>query len=509
MVKVMLVDDEPLILEGLKNIINWESFGFKVVSIASHGKEAIEKYKANPADLVITDVKMPNMGGLELIKALKAENNEVKSIVLSGFQEFDYVKKGLELGIENYLLKPVDQEELLLSLKGVKEKINNTLIQQKSSLVMRDQGLWRWINGQMSFDDLRQRLSFYTGMDITFPINIGLLKIECQQSSEILINRLQKEMEKREKTIAVVSPLGHMFFLWCGIDEDKLKEEIADLKKRLKKDTEKGEYILVYSKKVKEPEKIHDAFKEIEMASELKMLLPKQEHKNIDYIYFKESKNVKEEHTYLSNHLSQEIIEKITEGEYDLVEKELGKTFDYYNSQNLKVIVKSILLELLFFIKNNFFLQLEHEQYVKKVHAILNLQSVEEAKITLTHCIELLETSKIEDKSKHSPIIETILKHIHQNYAEDMSLKTLGALYHISPIYLGQLFQKEVNYSFTKYLNSVRIKKAKEYLLNSYEKAGSIGNKVGYADPAYFYKQFKKQEKMTPSQWRKKYTKTG
>jgi two-component system response regulator YesN len=84
-----------------------------------------------------------------------------------------------------------------------------------------------------------------------------------------------------------------------------------------------------------------------------------------------------------------------------------------------------------------------------------------------------------------------------------MSLKTLGSIFHINPIYLGQLFQKEVNCSFTKYLNKLRIEKSKKLLLNSYEKAGAIGKKVGYTDATYFYKQFKKLEGLTPSEWKK------
>ena len=112
MYKVMLADDENLILQGLENIIEWEELGLEIVNKASNGQEAIDKFKENPVDIVVTDINMPQVTGLELLKELKKINSDVKFIILSGYDDFSYAKKAIELGVENYILKPIDEEEL-------------------------------------------------------------------------------------------------------------------------------------------------------------------------------------------------------------------------------------------------------------------------------------------------------------------------------------------------------------------------------------------------------------
>ncbi|SHE72498.1 response regulator [Clostridium fallax] len=125
MCKVMLVDDEKLILNGLLNIIDWDSIGLKVTETANDGQEAYEKYKKNPVDIIITDITMPKLTGLQLIEKLKNEGCEnTKFIILSGYDDFSYAKKAIYLGIENYILKPIDEEELEKTLITVVNKIN-------------------------------------------------------------------------------------------------------------------------------------------------------------------------------------------------------------------------------------------------------------------------------------------------------------------------------------------------------------------------------------------------
>ena len=122
MYKVMLADDENLILQGLENIIEWEELGLEIVNKASNGQEAIDKFKENPVDIVVTDINMPQVTGLELLKELKKINSDVKFIILSGYDDFSYAKKAIELGVENYILKPIDEEELEKTLKNTINK---------------------------------------------------------------------------------------------------------------------------------------------------------------------------------------------------------------------------------------------------------------------------------------------------------------------------------------------------------------------------------------------------
>lgn len=124
MYNVLLVDDEKLILEGLKNIIDWEELNLKISDTAENGEEALSKFKQNPADIVITDIMMPKMNGLNLIKEIKAIDNNIKFIILSGYDDFCYTKQAIKLNIENYILKPINEDELLETLKNTILKLN-------------------------------------------------------------------------------------------------------------------------------------------------------------------------------------------------------------------------------------------------------------------------------------------------------------------------------------------------------------------------------------------------
>src|SRR4051794_8645973 len=124
MYKVFIADDEPFIIEGLYDIVDWSELGMEIVGQAENGLEAMEALKRIPADILITDISMPKMNGLDLIRATRSFQPDLKIIVLSGYDEFAYLKEGMALGIENYLLKPINLEEFKATLHTIAEKLN-------------------------------------------------------------------------------------------------------------------------------------------------------------------------------------------------------------------------------------------------------------------------------------------------------------------------------------------------------------------------------------------------
>jgi two-component system, response regulator YesN len=122
MLKALIVDDEEDIREGLRDIINWERYGFSVEAIAEDGMAALQLYERTKFDLIVTDIKMPRMDGLELAEQIKKIDPHVRILIVSGYDEFSYAKKALKFGIENYLLKPVDTEELEVELTSIRRQ---------------------------------------------------------------------------------------------------------------------------------------------------------------------------------------------------------------------------------------------------------------------------------------------------------------------------------------------------------------------------------------------------
>ena len=111
MKKVMLVEDEELILQGVRYIIDWEEISMEVTAMAHNGREALEMYKENPVDIIVTDVEMPFMNGLKLLGEIRKLSSRTRCIILSGYDEFEYARTALKLDVEEYILKPIDEEQ--------------------------------------------------------------------------------------------------------------------------------------------------------------------------------------------------------------------------------------------------------------------------------------------------------------------------------------------------------------------------------------------------------------
>jgi len=121
--KVLIADDEPVIRQGLKKIVNWNILGFKIVGEAENGIEALDKVHKLDPDLCVIDIRMPGMDGLELISEIRKSKSEIKIIILTGYPEFEYAQKAISLGVQSYILKPVDPQILKDELTKIYEDL--------------------------------------------------------------------------------------------------------------------------------------------------------------------------------------------------------------------------------------------------------------------------------------------------------------------------------------------------------------------------------------------------
>lgn len=166
---VLLVDDEPLIVEGMQSIIDWNANHMQIADTARNGVEALAKLDGLSVDLVITDIMMPQMTGLELIREIKVRSPLTKFIILSGYEEFNYVREGITLGVENYLLKPVNIDELEATIKHMQhdwecEEIRQIQMDQ-SWRILRNNILQRWANETIDAKEFRERAAAGNPLD--------------------------------------------------------------------------------------------------------------------------------------------------------------------------------------------------------------------------------------------------------------------------------------------------------------------------------------------------------
>lgn len=182
---ILIVDDEPLILEGLRSVIEWEDYGLRIAGQAGNGEEALEfLHRHNEAiDILITDITMPKLTGLELIQQIKCFDSKMRFIILSGYEQFEYLKAGMSLGIENYILKPINIKELESTIEQIVEVLNQEDVEQfhakEDQQVLRNNILNRWVTGNIDRQELMHRSKVLNiSLDCSFLrwLRFGLLR---------------------------------------------------------------------------------------------------------------------------------------------------------------------------------------------------------------------------------------------------------------------------------------------------------------------------------------------
>lgn len=487
--KVYLLDDEPYILEGLKYIVPWQEYGFKIVGSSSNGKDGFDNIITQNIDLIITDIMMPNMTGLELISKLKKEKYNTNFLVLSAFQEFKYVKEAINMGAENYLLKPIDTEELSNNLRSIYQKIKKKeerIIDKnivKNNLLLKlitenyDENVINELNRlNIKFNDYRYCIinievndESYNIEDITFK-NKSILHVKNKSSIYLIVDEHNLDdtiMELIELKNYMINKSGPILYISIG----SLVNNIREINNSFKASMEVNEYKIIHPNK-----------------SWIKIYKEKIDINNYDNIEFEELKSI-------------------------LVNKEFIKTEEYINAIFSKLRcdekltpkqIKMKSIEIFLSVYNYF----NESKVIKDLHKyfdyiINNNNTLDDIQIQLINMIRYIQSKLEQAEDSMSPVIIKLLDYIEENYKYDLNLKEISDKLNINSIYLGQLFQREIGILFSDYLNNFRINKAKKLLLDTNLKASEIGMLVGYRNKNYFYRKFKSIAGLTPSEWKK------
>lgn len=498
MYNVMLVDDEKLIIQGLMNIIEWEDIGLKVVETAQNGYEALEKFKNKPVDIIVTDISMPKLTGLELIKEIKNINPKTRFVILTGYDEFTYAKEAIKYGVESYILKPINEEELQETLINIVKYLDDKK-QEKNKILNENAKLIEYIEDKLNKNyiyDIKDSISIdiedkaYTVANIIITrkdkegdyINIGeIIQKHTLDNYEIfhkynnqaiLINSWNKNISRNE-IIKYYEDIKDKLFkefkksIFISIGD--LVLDIKELSKSYNSAKNLKKYILtegtngcIYKEKVKQVKEDNRSFKD-----------------EIDYINkLIIEKNIRDLESYISNILDNK---KLTP----------KNIYDF----SIKVII------LIDNISNEFKLAQKYgkDSLSNTIIHLCNESSRESVKSFIIRELEELIEAMYMNTIKYSPIVQQIVNVINDRYYEELSLKALANQYNINSSYLGQIFSKETENSFSEYLNKTRNMKAKELILDTNMRINDISKEVGYADTSYFYRKFKKYYGVSPS----------
>lgn len=515
---VFVVDDEPLITKGLHAILDWGKYGLRIVGTAQDGRAALEQLKRQNVDLLITDIQMPVMNGLELIKRVKAISPRTRFVVLSGYEEFQYVKEGMTLGIENYILKPINIVELESTLKlcrqdWEREEINMFRSEVDWKLLLHNV-LQRWVNGEIEMSELVQRAQLL-GIPQSY-VHFRAVTLRLLGGGKPLqeLCRIDKLAESCETRLRM--QLGETAAFVCFISDDdivllldsrpwadsKLAEELYQVAEQLHGAAGLPVWVSIGSR-WQPGQEIEVSYRAAKAGYE-QYLIGGSQPVVVMGAEMEGQEAVQGQLEAAGAAIVQPELEAFKKKLIDGRGEEIARHVEAVLSDPaerpllLRQPYMNAAIQLMLAMK-----EMEgSSEYSELFMPISQLATLAELRRHVLDLADSLRERLGTEQVSYSPHVKELLEHVQLHYGEDMSLKTLSQQLDIHPTYLGQLFHQEVGTSFSDYVNHYRIEKATQLLLHTELKTSDIAREVGYLDSSYFYRQFKKYAGVSPTELR-------
>jgi two-component system response regulator YesN len=539
MLKVFLVEDEVIVREGIKNNMNWEENGFIFCGEASDGELAYPQIQKLCPDIIITDIKMPFMDGLELSRLVKKEMPLVKIIILSGYDDFAYAKEAISIGITDYLLKPIAGAELLKAVRAVGDTIlseqeeRKKLEQIKQDVVMKEDLERRdffshIINLDMPVSKLLEK-GKRLQIDLSAPVyNVVLFKIwkqngasdEIEEYSAEVIEieqKIRNLINGKDNIISFIQVIDGSIYLIKGNDKNEVENIIKS-------------YLDQFSSIISGYDNIHyfgGVGQRVERLREITLSFNKA-NKAFAYRYIFEPDQIIRHDTirdYRMNNDPEISLKSIDMGKLNkkLIEGFLRKGLknevsyfidDYTHSLGAENIDSYLFRQYIamdiYFSTAAFVEQLGYSaDVIMDVCGDISqftagLSSVIETKEYLAKLLsEAIVLRDAVSLKKYNVLLEKAKEYIEIHYVdEDISLNAVAASVNVSPSHFSMIFSQEIGQTFIEYLTRIRMEKAMELLRCTDMKTSQVGYEVGYKDSHYFSYLFKKNLGITPKEYR-------
>ncbi|OXS54898.1 two-component system response regulator [Bacillus sp. DSM 27956] len=521
--KVILVDDEIQIRRGLKWKVDWEEEGFVIAGEASNGKEALQVIEEVMPDLILTDVRMPVMDGMQLVKALSGKYPEIKVIVLSGYADFEYVRSSLVEGVKDYLLKPVDPEELTAALRKSKGEIEvekqrrmeTDRMNQFHAEEMREQYLLHlvkdeWAEKNISRERLSQlKLDVLVGEDTVVQfITVEIRSSDSEQVRDLFLpfKMLCRELSYEHEGIMSFYDTSYpnMIHFLCHHHSggDRVPHFVQELQKNVSAYLHL-ETVIGLGKVVRGLSQLKNGY--ISAILSWSQSSADVMSQLIDGTSSKQTAEFTEDAEWkLSNSMEQ--------GDFESFKKHLLTTLAECDRQSVMSysFAASRVLFMLGSMARKY--DLYTDDLKKKMWncqlGIWELTSRDRVKGELLDLARVI-TEKVSE-TRHSSngiaIVENVRRYMDRHYTNEISLTSLADQFHINSAYLSEMFKELVGQNFSDYLVNLRMEKARSLLMDEQLKVIEIAHLVGYSNSGYFSTVFKKRFGQKPLDYRKSMT---
>lgn len=526
---ILLVDDETDVLEAMKKKIDWESLGFCLAGTAENGQEALEMAEQLHIDVVMTDIKMPYMDGLTLCKKLKENYRNIKVVIYSGFDDFEFAREAVHLEAEEYLLKPISSKDMENVFGKIKKKLDEEFDQhrnvnklyeyyRKSLPAMQEQFVMGVLEGKITGERLKNMMEMYE-LDLNSPYYVvanlyaeANVKEQGEKTTQLLnlsLRDMAEDYLKEKMSFYCINYLDEVILVFMLQEKDEIEKNVLY---HLDQICKMGSRVLdvqvtgAVGQSCSSLDTLMSSYQEAKTAMEYRTIIggsqvlyikdiepnPQDSVSFMDYDFQNLVRAVKIGDRKETDEAIQSFMNSlrngcITPNQYQLICMEL--------STELMKIGRSYKLRT-----KQIFGAGEHIPWQELYKHL----SVDELESWLREiCNNLRHTLRHERSDSTIRLTEQAKAYIGEHYKEnDLSAETLCRQLNVSAAYFSTIFKKEVGLSFVAYLTKIRLEHAVELLRTTEEKTYVIAEAVGYTEPNYFSYVFKKQYGISPSKYR-------
>ena len=513
---VLIADDEKNIREGLKCILDWNAYGFQVCAEAANGEEALQVILERHPSIVLLDLHMPKIHGIEVIRMAREQGYQGRFIILSGYSDFSYAQSAIRYGVTNYLTKPIDEEELQQTVEQISadmeketaERGSLRRIQTKAKDTVLEElllGMKHSETGEISEEDL-----------VSISLKADSYQVAVYET--YYTDRNQPAYQIEDVIAAFVDSDGYEY---CELEKRQVvllkgKSAIRQFqrfldhyeKRPLQEDSPLDTMFLAYGRIVSRADRISDSYLDARKLCDRRFYCAEGAH-TFGYLELSDIQETDEHITKERLHIfSSRLIGYLQAGSVDKVHETLKDLEQYLHHvtdsiQDVRLFVTDLYLQIKEQVSRTY---PECEELFESNSLIIEFIG---NRFYFYEIMQFIETKareivlKIRGHAGAESTMQDVLSYIDHNFQSNLTLEEVAPLFGYNSVYFGKVFSKSTGSSFNSYLNERRILQARKLLEDDDLKIYEIAARVGYSDVDYFSKKFRSQEGISPADYRR------
>lgn len=510
--KLLIADDEIDVREGIRYLLDWASLGFIICGEGKNGPDTLDKILTLQPDVVLMDIRMPKLSGLEVVKTALEHGFSGKFIIISGYSDFAYAKEAIQYGVTCYLTKPIDEEELQRAAQEAKESLEQQREQQKKLTVYRDKAresiLTEIICNQADYF----YLDYLDYHDLVLESPVYQIVIytnynhESFQTAWDFADILRLANKNYNSLDHIVRNHQDVILLKGDFALKRFQELLTRHISQPQKGSPLDSLFLTYGRPVYSVEHIHRSYEDASLLMKRRFFCGYNQHV-LGYQDIPEDYSQNVNRADMETCYAQRIADYIQTGNRRMVQEQLQKiTSDLFYADAEVSILKHYLADIMIQIKG----------IISRTYGSMDIPLPSNAAIISTveekyYLYEILQFFMVQfemcinaiGSPTRESVIDGILDYIGHHYQENLRLGAIAELFGYNSSYLGKIFSKTTGKNFNAYIDELRIAHARELLCSGQYKVYEVAQLVGYSNVDYFHKKFKKYVGESPAEYRK------